>query len=141
MNQSKSDFRSSERSAAAALCVIGAVGCRDRPASNASALAAFAPSPAPVVKSWCPTEVRGGEAVSGQPDGASAIWTGVADVAADTATKVRVGDQYVSPATVSRELVTTAAPKPVIDIAGDDPVVTAEAYGRRTNFGAFRVLP
>jgi hypothetical protein len=93
------------------------------------------------VKGWGPTETRRGEAVNKQPDGASAIWIRVAGVAADPATKVRFGDQHVSPATVSPELVTAAVPKPVIDTAGDYPVVIEEVSGRRTNVGTFRVLP
>jgi hypothetical protein len=61
-------------------------------------------------------------------------------VAADPATKAPFGDQYVSPATVPPELVTTAVPTPVIETAGDYPV-TAEAAGRRTSLGTFRILP
>jgi hypothetical protein len=141
VNQAKSDFRSFARAAAAALCVVGAVGCSDRPASNAGVPAASAPSAAAVVKGWGPTGTRRGEAVNRQPDGASAIWIGVAGVAADPATKVRFGDQHVSPATVSPELVTAAVPKAVIDTAGDYPVVIEEASGRRTSVGTFRVLP
>lgn len=140
MNQGKSDFRSYGRGVAAALCVVGAVGCSDRPATTAGATAASAPSVAPVVKGWGPTETRRGEAVNRQPDGVSAIWIGVAGVAADAATKVRFGDQYLSPATVSPELVTAAVPKAVVNTAGDYLVVIEEASGRRTLVGTFKVL-
>lgn len=141
MNQGNSDYWPFGRAVIAALCLFGAVGCSDRPSSNASAPAASAPSAAPVVKGWGPTETRRGEAVNKQPDGASAIWIGVAGVAADPATKVRFGDRHDSPATVSAELVTAAVPKAVIDTAGDYAVVIEEGSGRRTSVGTFRVLP
>lgn len=125
----------------AAVAALFLAACSDRAPAPKAVAAKQEATQALTVKGWGPTETRRGEGVNKQPDGASAIWIGVAGVSADPATKVRFGDQHVSPATVSPDLVTAAVPKGVIDTAGDYPVVIEEGSGRRTNVGTFRVVP
>lgn len=125
----------------AAVAALLLAACSDRAPAPKAVASKQEVTQALTVSGWGPTETRRGEAVNKQPDGASAIWIGVAGVVADPATKVWFGDQHASPATVSPEVVTAAVPKAVIDTAGDYPVVIEEPSGRRTRVGTFKVLP
>jgi hypothetical protein len=127
--------------AVAGLMAAAVSGCSDRPAQPGKSAEKATAAPTLTVKDWGPRETKRGQAVNKQPDGASAIWIGVSGVSADPATKVKFGDTYSSPATVTPDLVTAAVPKGVIDTAGDYPVVIEELSGRRTTVGTFRVLP
>lgn len=132
---------------AGAVAVAVLTACSDQPkpgtqqtapAHNSSAVA---PAQAITIKDWGPRETKRGEAVNRQPDGSSAIWIGASGVTADPATKVRLGDQHTSPATVAPDLVTITVPQPVINTVGDYPVVIEEPSGRKTAVGTFKVLP
>jgi FkbM family methyltransferase len=94
------------------------------------------------VRDWGKKETFVGKGVNIQPDGTSAMWIKTVNVSPFRDAYVYFGDHRATGrATIQGELITTTIPNEVIENVGEYEVVIAEAFGRRTTVGIFKVKP